>query len=708
MSKKSLILCLSVLGGVLILIGIAIAVLYSGSTNDRSDDSDDLPSVLSAVPSDAMLLSFGKVRDLCDLNEELEDQLKRCDAAVSLHYSGKLYSLFALDVRKVGAPVLDQLKQYLAQKGMSVSQKGDVFLYSCSENLVKSAVRHIDEGVCVKDATGFVDAFNTTDAQTVLFISGLHARRLLSSAFTRNVYKYSTFISKVADWYAFEVNDSQGISLSGNLLYGGEPDELMTAFANCTPGTSQVADYLPSYTLFALTIPIRNHSAFRKDFQAFADSRNTLKTMLAQQGSLKSKNGIAPMELGDNLEVQELATAGLIIGSRLERVNLIHISSRNAELIFRDPALTTMRGYVPKTHEWKYGSYVSSVYGSMFALPDESCFTYIDGWLIIGSRAAIDEYVTKNALGYTLSEYTAHAGRKNLLSDKEALAVGYFSLTAEKDRLTDYVSRGFLNGLRANIGEPEYSPAVVYIGKDGEESTIDFEIGSLVLSRTKAPSESRDTTVVVSKGPFKVKNSHTGKTNTFYQNKYKSLCLRDESGKDLWGVPFDKTICGTAHNVDIHGNGKLQIIFGAGNGIYVIDRLGRYVNGYPIELKKEICLGPDIHDLAGKYYAMILHKDNTLEMYDLKGKRSSSWKTIDLSKETIKSLPVRLTVGANDYWIVRTSIQTLIYPFEGGKPLTKFKDDSKIKPDSKVIVSEDQTSIEVDCDDGKRRTVKLK
>jgi hypothetical protein len=707
MSKKSLILCLSVLGGVLILIGIAIAVLYSGAASSKSDDSDDLPSVLSAVPSDAMLLSLGKVRSLCDLNEELEDLLKRCDAAVSLHYSGNLYPLYVLDVRKVDAPVLDQLKRYLTQKGMSVSQNGDIFLYSCSENLVKSAVRHIDEGVCIKDATGFVDAFNTTDAQNSLFISGLHARRLLSSAFTRNVYKYSTFVSKVADWYAFEVEDSQGISLDGNLLYGGEPDELMTAFKNCIPGVSKVADYLPSYTLFAVTVPVQNHSAFRKDFQAFADSRNSLKTMLAQQESLKSKNGIAPMELFDNLEVQELATAGVVIRSRLERINLIHISNKDAELIFRDPALKTLRGYVPKTHEWKYGSYLSSVYGSMFALPDESCFTYMDGWLIIGSRTAIDEYVTKNALGYTLSEYTAHAGRKNLLSESEALAVAYFSLTAEKDRLTDYINRGFIKGLRAKIGEPEYSPAVIYIGKDREGSTIDFEIGSLALSRTKAPTESRDTVVVVSKGPFKVVNSHTGKTNTFYQNKYKSLCLRDENGRDLWGIPFDKTICGTAHNVDIYDNGNLQIIFGAGNCIYVIDRLGRYVGGFPLELKKEICLGPDIYEISGKQCALVLHKDNTLEIYDMKGKKLSSWKTIDLSKETIKSLPTKLTVGDKDYWIVRTSIQTLIYPFEGGKPLTKFKDDSKIKPGSQVLVTEDQTAVEVDCYDGKRRTVKL-
>jgi hypothetical protein len=483
----------------------------------------------------------------------------------------------------------------------------------------------------------------------------------------------------------------------------------MSAFENCSPGVSKVADYLPFYTLYVVTLPIENQAAFREDFQVFADSRNSLKSMQTRQAELKKRVGLSPMEFFDDLGVKEIATAGMIVRSRLEKIILMRIESRNAELIFRDPSVKTLRGYVSKTHQWKYGSYVSSVYGDMFAIGDESCCTYKDGWLIVGSRSAIDEYVTHNALEYTLGEYMAHAGNKATLSDREAVAVAYFSMTAEKDRLADYMNKNLTEGLRSLLGEPEYCPVVLHIGREGEKMNSSFAVHGLTLSRTKAPSTSRDTTVVIPKGPFKVLNSHTGKTNTFYQNKFKSLCLRDENGKDLWGVPFDKTICGRAYNIDVYANGNLQIIFGAGSSLYVIDRTGRYVKGFPLDLKKEICLGPDIHDLSGQKHAVVLHKDNTLEFYTLpKGKKSSFWHTIDLGSETIKSLPERLTVGEKDYWIVRTSIQTRIYPLGGGKPLTKFKDDSKIRPDSDVVVLEEGTGVQVRCYDGKMRTVNLK
>ena len=196
--------------------------------------------------------------------------------------------------------------------------------------------------------------------------------------------------------------------------------------------------------------------------------------------------------------------------------------------------------------------------------------------------------------------------------------------------------------------------------------------------------------------------------NTFYQNAQKSLCLRDENGKDLWGVPFGKDICGTACNIDYYANGKLQIIFGAGSQIYVIDRLGRYVSGFPLDLGKEILIGPDLYDFSGakKYNIMVLHKDKTIEMYNLKGKKPEAWKGISLS-ETIKALPEKLEVGGKNYWVVRTSVQTLIYPFYGGEPLTTFEGDDKIRPDSEIKVVDD-TSVQVSCYNGKSRTLKLK
>jgi hypothetical protein len=82
----------------------------------------------------------------------------------------------------------------------------------------------------------------------------------------------------------------------------------------------------------------------------------------------------------------------------------------------------------------------------------------------VGSRAAIDEYVTKDALGYTLKEHASFAGHKDLLSAAPALAVAYFSLSAQRDRLKDYLGKGLVDGLKRHIGEPEYSPAVLYFG----------------------------------------------------------------------------------------------------------------------------------------------------------------------------------------------------------------------------------------------------
>ena len=93
-------------------------------------------------------------------------------------------------------------------------------------------------------------------------------------------------------------------------------------------------------------------------------------------------------------------------------------------------------------------------------------------------------------------------------------------------------------------------------------------------------------------------------------------------------------------------------------------------------------------------------------MYNLKGKKPDSWRSI-APEETIKSLPEKLIAGGKNFWVVRTSMQTLIYPFYGGEPLTVFEGDEKIRPDSEVKVL-DNTSVQVNCYDGKSRTVKIR
>lgn len=728
MSRKTLIFFMAVLLAMFVAIGIAIAFLYSGTgarDQGREVSLKGASGCLAAIPSDAVLVACSSRMDRAfqgvlssfalpdSLYAEIDKgglaSLKRCPVAVSLHYSGKLIPLYVFDMDGASENASGILVAKLESHGCKTLADGHYLLASESDALIKSASRHLDIKVSIVDAPGFADALDSVEGDVLLFVPALHSRRLLSAVGDRKLTRYSSFMERLADWTAFSVEcgDDKPFSFAGSMIYDGEPDEFITALEDCTPSASHVSEVLPSYAVSFVSVPVSDNGKYVSAYKSFVDSRQNLHNLTSKQKALGASAGIMPEDFFKALDVKEVANASFKVDGKLEKVNLISISSKEAVLVFKGNEVTSFRGYVPAVHSWAYAGFAASVYGDMFALEDESCFTFVNGWIISGSRAAIEEYVVRKALDYNLSMYMADAGKSGLLTGGDALVLMYYSLTEDRDQVASILKTAAERKLSEAM-DADLAPVVVTVGKAKGKITLQTDVHSLTLKKTKAPSFERDTTVVVPSGPFKVKNSHTGKMNTFYQNAQKSLCLRDENGKDLWGVPFGKNICGIAQNVDFYANGKLQIIFGAGSQVYVIDRLGRYVSGFPLDLGKEILIGPHLYDFSGakKYNIMVLHKDNTIEMYNLKGRKPDAWKGIAPS-ETIKSLPEMLVVGGNNFWVVRTSMQTLIYPFYGGEPVTVLEGDSKIRPDSEVKVV-DGTSVQVNCYNGKTRTVKIK
>lgn len=726
MSRKSLILALAVLFSMLLALGIAIAFLYSDTGSGQKEKTLSLGgacSCLSAVPSDAVLVACSSAADKAcaamlssfaipdSIAVAIEDgslaSLRRCPMSVSLHYSGKLIPLYVFDVEDVSETSGRLLEEKLSSLGCFTQTDGSFLLASESETLVKSSSRHLDSGVCIVDAPGFKDAMESVDGRDLLFVPHLHIRRLLAAVGSRDITRHAQFVERSADWSAFVVgrDEDRGISLEGTCLMDGDPDEYLAVFDGCEPSVSEVAKVLPSYVLSFVSVPMKDMEEYVSAYKSFIDTRQHLHTMMARQNELSARAGISPEALFAALDVDEIASASFMVKGKKEKVNLLKIGNRDASLVFKGTGIDTFRGYTPAVHDWAYPSFMSSVFGDIFDLKDESCFTYADGWVVTGSREALDEYVGRKMLDYTLEDYLADVGKPDMFTQAPSLAVAYYSLTegSPADILKPEAGK-----IISDVLSSEYVPALLQISESKGRVTASAHIYGLTPKKTKAPAFDRDTTVHIPSGPFKVRNSHTGKINTFYQNSSKAICLRDEKGKDLWGVPFDKALCGTACNVDYFANGKLQILFGAGSSIYLIDRLGRYVGGFPVDLGKEILLGPDVYDFSGsrRYNVMVLHKDNTVDMYNLKGRKPDQWKTITAG-ETIKALPQRLTLSGKDFWVVRTSIRTLIFPFYGGDPLTVFEGDAMIRPDSEIRVVDAQT-VEFDCYDGKMRTLKIK
>ncbi len=746
MSRKSIIICLAILAVMILGVGVAVAVLYSGvdSTQTRKGNvvsDQERYLLLPAVPADAVLVAcLSDVEDAVNgplrgfkftdaLAAELESgslhSFSSASMVVSLHYGGKMNPLYIFDAGQASSEPSEDaaaLMSFASELGMAsqfvdCSKASDgtrsiarhsVVLISDTETLVKSAVRHLAEPISVMYAGGFADASQSASGSNLVFVANHSAKTLMPVALAKSRSKYSPFIANLAQWTVIEIekSDATGAYATISAVYDDDASDYMTVLEKSQPSVSKLSQVLPSFTVSAVSLPMKSTEPYMDAYQSFMDSKQALQSYRKKQRELTSRAGISPEDFVKRLDIKEVAKASFVLGKSLAEVNLLRIG-REDTLIFVGTENKSFKQYVPATHAWPYASFAASVFGDMFQLKDESCFTYMNGWIISGSMQAVEMYVKDKVLEYNLAEYMANAGQKDMLAT-EASLVAYFSLGEYPAGHKDIFTNPLAEALKPLYQGCDYCPAVFAVTKGKNGVVGRLRVPRLEMMKSKAPQVERDTTIVIPQGPFKVKNSATGKTNLLYQNEHGAICLKEEDGKGLWGVPFKDKMCGAVGEVDYYANGKIQFVFAAGSKIYIIDRLGNYVNGFPIDLGKEILLGPDVYDFNKKkaYNILVLHKDFTVDMYNLKGKKPDSWKGI-AAPERIKELPERLEVGGNTYWVVRTSIQTLIYPFYGGSPLTTFTGDKMILPKSEVTVV-DGTSVNVECYDGQKRTVVLK
>ena len=160
------------------------------------------------------------------------------------------------------------------------------------------------------------------------------------------------------------------------------------------------------------------------------------------------------------------------------------------------------------------------------------------------------------------------------------------------------------------------------------------ETAKLSLSESSAEMQEAETAaipeteVAVPEGPFEVRNCGTGKINSISQREDFSLEMKDERGTVLWTYALPGKICGRIAQIDYYANRKIQYLFICGSSLYLLDRLGHIVKGFPVQLSSEVLLGPDAYDFsgAGRYNIMVLNRDGSIDMYNLKGEKPASWK----------------------------------------------------------------------------------
>jgi hypothetical protein len=83
--------------------------------------------------------------------------------------------------------------------------------------------------------------------------------------------------------------------------------------------------------------------------------------------------------------------------------------------------------------------------------------------------------------------------------------------------------------------------------------------------------------------PQLVINHNDRSVELIFQDQNNNLHLVSANGKKLWSLPMGAAITSNYSQIDYLNNGKLQYLFTTTHAVYLIDRLGRVVSGFPVK-----------------------------------------------------------------------------------------------------------------------------
>ncbi len=158
-------------------------------------------------------------------------------------------------------------------------------------------------------------------------------------------------------------------------------------------------------------------------------------------------------------------------------------------------------------------------------------------------------------------------------------------------------------------------------------------------------------------------NHLTQENELCFQDEINQLYLINSTGNLIWKKKINETIQSEIYTVDIFKNGKLQLLFNTKNYLHLLDRNGKYVQGFPVKLPAKVTSNLTLLDYEGKkdYRLLIACADKRIYNFSLYGVKTEGF--VPVKTEAEVSLPIRYVhVGASDY-LMTADVSGKIYAF---------------------------------------------
>jgi hypothetical protein len=203
-----------------------------------------------------------------------------------------------------------------------------------------------------------------------------------------------------------------------------------------------------------------------------------------------------------------------------------------------------------------------------------------------------------------------------------------------------------------------------------------FILGYETTSRTEFKSKEKVESKLVSaslnlKKVFPVKNLNT--LALLSQDEDNTISLVSPTEGVLWKYPITAEIKSDVYLIDYYKNGKFQYLFSTNNKVYLIDRLGRNVNGFPKSIAGNVqYLSLVDYDKSKNYRYLISTEGNSLYLFDKDLNNLKDWGPKKFPS-SVQNPSQHFRSGGKDYFITILKDGSVNIFSRIGAPISKFQ-----------------------------------
>jgi hypothetical protein len=577
----------------------------------------------------------------------------------------------------------------------------DNFLWAASRNILmisfspivlEDAIRQVNADESVSNLKGFPEIYATAgkNVDANVFINFSRFPLGLASLASTDFRGKARSAKNFAEWAGMDVNQlSDMLLMNGFVIPPDSTPSLASLFVKQSPQKITADKILPASIASFLTISMSDPEMYFTAYKAYLQG---LGKLTSYNNTFRTLNEIYNTDLPadfasmmDN-EITLAYDAPSPQDDSSQVFVLIRVKSKGL-------ASEKMMGFLQKAsayekkpisdfsfnyqldNEINYNIYKLPVYnltanlfGSIFSPLGDHYFVLIDNYLVFGSSVkSLRSLIHNQVLNKTLENDEAFKQFKNSMSPRSNILF-YNNLSRSRRAFSPFLKKDLANNWAKYEAVFQKIPVMGFqMYSNNKMLYSNFLLKYLPVNNqeTQTVWESKLDTLAACKPVFVV-NQETQQNVVFVQDMRNNIYLINQVGRILWKIQLPELINSEIYQVDYFRNGKKQLLFSTRNNLYLIDRMGNFVDRYPVKLRSPATCGVSVfdYDNTRDYRLFIACEDKKIYAYTKEGTLVNGW-SFGQSESEVTQPVNHFRIGDKDFLVFGDRFRTYILDRKG-------------------------------------------